>query len=160
MADVEGVVQVMMNYEKGDMVNTGINVVTVVKNDDIILQASSRQVGSSGLKVGDYALLESMGVEIDGTISRIYGNNVTIEPEYMLDEWELGSSVKVDIPLDNSIGAMVVNRDAVRSVCGRSYVRLLINGIAIEKSVELGISSGRYIEVLSGIEEGDIVILY
>ena len=159
VADVEGVVQVMMNYEKGDMVNTGINVVTVVKNDDIILQASSRQVGSSGLKIGDYALLESMGVELDGSISAIYGNNVTIEPEYMLDEWELGSSVKVDIPLDNSIGAMVVNRDAVKSVGGRSYVRLLIDGIAIEKSVELGISSGRYIEVLSGIEEGDIVIL-
>ncbi len=159
LADVEGIVQVLMSYEKGDMVNTGITVATVVKNDDIILQASSRQVGSSNLKVGDYALLESKGVEIDGMVSAIYGNFVTLEPEYMLDDWELGSSVKVDIPLDSSIGALVVNRDAVKSVGGRNYVRLLIDGIAIEKSVELGISSGRYIEIISGLEEGDVVIL-
>lgn len=159
VADVEGVVQVLMNYEKGDMVNTGITVVTVVRNDDIILQASSRQVGSSDLEVGDYALLESKGIELDGTISAIHGNFVTIEPEYMLEDWELGSSVKVDIPLDSSMGALVVNRDAVKSVGGRNYVRLLVDGIAIERSVELGISSGRYIEIKSGLEEGDVVIL-
>jgi macrolide-specific efflux system membrane fusion protein len=159
VADVYGIVSVLMNYEPGDMVNTGINMVTVVRNDDIILQASSRLVQSSNLKIGDKAVLESMGVFMGGSVSGISGSMVTIEPEYMLDEWELGSSVKVDIPLESSKNALVINRDAVRAVGGKNYVRMLIDGIAIEKEIEIGISSGRYREVISGLEEGDVVIL-
>ena len=114
---------------------------------------------SSNLSIGDEAVLESLGVFMSGKIAGINGSMVTIEPEYMLDEWELGSSVKVDVPLESSENTLAVNRDAVKSVGGKNYVRVLVDGIAIEKEVIIGISSGRYREVISGLEEGDIVIL-
>ncbi len=159
LADAEGTIFSLMNYEKGDMVNTGINIVTLVKNDDIVLQARSSKIRSSPVSVGTYVALESKGQELSGSISSISGTIVTIEPEYMLDEWELGSTVKADIPLESAQGVFVVDRQAVKSYGGRNYVRILVDGVAIEKYVELGISSGRLIEIISGLVEGDIVIL-
>ena len=159
LADAEGTIFSLMNYEKGDMINTGVNLVTLVKNDDIVLQARSSKIRNSPVMVGTYVALESKGQELGGSISSITGFVVTIEPEYMLDEWELGSTVKADIPLENAQGVLVVDRQAVKAFGGRNYVRILVDGIAIEKYVELGISSGRLIEIISGLNEGDIVIL-
>jgi len=159
VSEIEGTVLTIMDFEPEEMVNTGINIITLVRNDDIILQGSSTQVRSSPVSVGDPVILESFGDALNGTISAISGSLVTIEPEYMLDEWKLGSTVLVEIPVDSAQGVLVIDRQAIKTVGGMSYVRVLIDGVAVEKGINLGISSGRWIEVTSGLTEGELVII-
>jgi len=160
VSDVEGTVLTIMDFEPEEMVNTGINIITIVKNDDIILQGSSTKIRTSPVNIGDSVILESYGDSINGTISAISGSLVTIEPEFMLDEWELGSTVLVEIPIESAQGVLVIDRQALRTVGGMNYVRVLIDGVAVEKGVNLGIESGRWVEVTSGLAEGELVIIY
>lgn len=159
ISNIDGTVLYLLDIEPGEMVNTGTNIVTLVKNDDIILQGSSSQVRTSTVKIGDYVKLEGRDETIGGTISDIQGTLVTIQPERMLDTWELGSTVKADIPISSSQGTLVIDIQALKSLGGTYYVRVLVDGIAIEKNVTLGISSGRSVEILTGLSEGDLVII-
>ena len=159
ISDIEGTVFAIMDFEPGEMVNTGTNIITLVKNDDIILQGSSTQIRTSPVSVGDSVIIESYKDALDGTISAISGSLITIEPEFMLDEWVLGSTVLVEIPIESAQGVLVIDRQALRSVGGMNYVRVLIDGVAVEKGVSLGIESGRWVEVVSGLAEGELVII-
>lgn len=159
VSDIEGTVLILMDVERGEMINTGTNLVTLVKNNDIILQGSSSKVRTSPVKIGDYVQLNSQNEIIDGSISNIQGTIVTIQPERMLDTWELGSTVKADIPISSSQGTLVIDIQALKSLGGTYYVRVLVDGIAIEKNVTLGISSGRSVEILTGLSEGELVII-
>ncbi|MFO7612551.1 MAG: hypothetical protein R6W99_08750 [Clostridia bacterium] len=159
VSDIEGTVLVMMDFKKGDQVRTGSNLITLVENDDIVLMATSSLLKNSDIGVGSEAIIEYDGKTMKATISRLEGTKVELQPEFMLDEWKLGSTVKAMIPLDSAKGVLVVDRTAVTYVGGRNYVRVLVDGVAIEKSITTGISSGRYIEVVSGLAEGDVVII-
>lgn len=159
VSDIEGTVLTIMDFEPGEMVNTGINLITLVKNNDIILQGSSTQIRTSPVSVGDPVILDSFGDSLNGTISAISGSLVTIEPEYMLDEWELGSTLLVEIPIESAQGVLIIDRQAIKTVGGMNYVRVLIDGVAVEKGINLGISSGRWVEVTSGLNEGELVII-
>lgn len=157
VSDIEGTVLTIMNIESGSIVNTGVNMVTLVKNDDIMLQGSSTQARNSPIKVGDYVQLESRDEIVDATISNIQGTLVTIQPERMLEIWQLGSTVKANIPISSSQGTLVVDIQALKSLGGTYYVRVLVDGIAIEKNVTLGISSGRLVEILTGLDRKSVV---
>ena len=159
VADTEGTILTTLDYEKGDMVNTGTMIVTLVENDDLILQGSNSLIKSSGIQAGKEVIIKSSGSEIDGYVSEINGNLVTIEPTDLLGNWELGTTVIVTIPIDSASNVLLVHRNAIKTVGSRSYVRVLTDGVAIERTVELGISSGSYFEVISGLSEGEVVIL-
>jgi len=158
-ADREGVILTTLDYEKGDDVNTGTSIVTLVENENLILQGSNSLIRSSGLNPGKEVLIKSGGTETEGYVSEISGNLVTIEPVERKDSWELGTTVVVTIPIDSANNVLLVHRNAVKVVGSRSYVRVLVDGVALERVVELGISSGSYYEVISGLAEGELVIL-
>ncbi|HPQ46650.1 MAG TPA: hypothetical protein PLP30_04715 [Clostridia bacterium] len=159
VADREGTILTTLNYEKGDMVNTGTSIVTLVENDDLILQGTNSLIRSSGVQVGKEVIIKSNNEEIEGFVSEINGNLVTIEPSEIKSNWELGTTVIATIPIDSAANVLLVHRNAIKTVGSRSYVRVLTDGVAIERTVELGISSGSYFEVISGLSEGEVVIL-
>lgn len=65
VADTDGTVLTTLNYEKGDMVNTGNTIVTIVENDNLILQGSNSLIRSSGIQVGKEVTIKSRNQEID-----------------------------------------------------------------------------------------------
>lgn len=158
-ADLYGQVLSIISYNKGDMVFTGTNLVSIVEDDDIILKAMSSAIRSSNVKAGDLAILESSNQNVNGIVESIVSSTVTLKPDVMLEEWVLGSAVKITIPVSSVENVLIIDYSSVKSLSGQTYVRVLVNEIAVEKNVVLGIRSGRYIEVISGLEEGDEVIL-
>ena len=54
---------------------------------------------------------------------------------------------------------IVIDRDAVISKEGETYVFVDDNGTAVKKIVETGIDDGTSIQILSGINEGDMVVV-
>ncbi len=159
VADTEGTVLSVMNVEPGDEITTGNTIINVAKSDNLILQATSSLIRNEPVKVGHEAILTSNNVKMSGTISEISGSLVTIKPEKMLDRWEIGSTVSVSVPIASAHDVLVIDRTAVSHISDRQYVRVLEDGIAVEKYITTGLSSGRYIEVVSGLEEGEEVIL-
>lgn len=159
VADVEGTVLNIMNYEPGQEVTTGSSILTVAKSDNLILRATSSAIRNEPVEEGHEAILTSGNVTMKGFIKQISGTQVVIEPERMIEGWEIGSTVSVLVPIASATDVLVVDRNAISSIGDRRYVRVLENGIAVEKYITTGLSSGRYVEVVSGLEEGEEVIL-
>lgn len=159
ISDVEGTVLSVMNYEPGDEIMTKSTVVTIAKSDNIVLQATSSRIRTQPINPGHEVILTSNNITMNGALREIVGTTVTIEPEKMLDHWEIGSTVSVLVPIESAYDVLVVDRSAVSLLSDRNYVRVLEDGVAVEKFITIGISNGRYIEVMSGLEEGEEVIL-
>ena len=69
-----------------------------------------------------------------------------------------GMSADFSILIKSDKG-LVVPSKTVSTVRGRSYLDVLENGEAVKKRVEIGANDGLNLVVLSGIEEGELVII-
>ena len=49
--------------------------------------------------------------------------------------------------------------NAIRTYGSRTYVQVLENGVKVEKDVELGLTTNSTVEILSGLDEGEVVII-
>ena len=54
--------------------------------------------------------------------------------------------------------AIVIQSSLIRYDLGRTYVILLENDTPVERNVVVGISTGAYSEIISGLEEGELII--
>jgi macrolide-specific efflux system membrane fusion protein len=72
----------------------------------------------------------------------------------------VGMSANVSIVLARAEGALIVPAQAIRTVDGAPTVRVLgADGKITTVAVEVGISSGTRTQLLSGVAEGDLVVL-
>lgn len=72
----------------------------------------------------------------------------------------LGMSAKCSIVLEKSEDAIAVAKEAVQEEITQKYVNVKdANGQVIQVEIETGIENDAYIEVKSGLEEGDIVLI-
>lgn len=67
--------------------------------------------------------------------------------------------VIVEIVIEERNDVIIIPSAAVLKFSGRQYVNLLMDDVKIETNVEVGLESGDDIEIISGIHEGDKVIL-
>jgi multidrug efflux pump subunit AcrA (membrane-fusion protein) len=68
-------------------------------------------------------------------------------------------TVSIDIEVARKDKARLIPAAAVREAEGRSTVQRLDNGRLVAVPVTLGIRGGAKVEVLSGLEDGDTVVL-
>ena len=74
-------------------------------------------------------------------------------------EFKPGFTVNVKIPLDKKPQALLIPSDAVLEEEGKSIVFVYENGLAKKREVEKGLSTEIYQEIISGLQEGEIVIV-
>ena len=67
--------------------------------------------------------------------------------------------VIVEIVIEERDEAIIIPADAVLKFSGRKYVNLLMGDVKIETNVEVGLETKDNVEIISGIREGDKVIL-
>lgn len=92
------------------------------------------------------------------------GNNKALAPVVIrapgLNEGAvLGDNVTVNIVLGKRDNTLIVPSKAVHNYMGRNYVELLNGDVKSEVDVETGIKSSTEIEILSGLKEGQQVVL-
>jgi len=71
----------------------------------------------------------------------------------------IGSSVSAEIVAGTIQGALVLPRGPYLSSGNYSTVYVISNGIAKKQTVKFGVADGSYIQVMSGLNEGDRVII-
>ncbi|MDP6347233.1 MAG: HlyD family efflux transporter periplasmic adaptor subunit [Dehalococcoidia bacterium] len=70
-----------------------------------------------------------------------------------------GMSASVEIVVEMKRGVLLVPNRAVHSAQGSQVVSLVAGEVVEERPVEVGLSDGRYTEIISGLQEGDEVVL-
>jgi membrane fusion protein, macrolide-specific efflux system len=61
------------------------------------------------------------------------------------------------VPLSRS-NVIILPQRVIHSEAGRNFVTVFLNGMKKERYVELGITDGRNVEILSGVKEGEVVL--
>lgn len=78
--------------------------------------------------------------------------------ELPLEGVEYGQGGYVTAILAQKDDVLVLSKDRVQSFWGRKYVNVLEDGLKVEKDVEIGIETSTEVEVVKGLNEGDLII--
>ena len=84
---------------------------------------------------------------------------VRIDMETIPDDVELGDSVYISLLMEKRENVVVLPMSAISKVGTRRYVRVLKDGIPEERDVELGLQSNNMVEIVSGLEVGETIVI-
>ncbi|MEE8419070.1 MAG: biotin/lipoyl-binding protein [Dehalococcoidales bacterium] len=97
-----------------------------------------------------------------GTPGESQGGQRGFTPSMMTSDFQLreGLSVTVSIVVDERAGVLLVPNTAITSQAGQNYIQVISSeGTAEPRVIETGISDWQYTEVISGVSEGEEVVI-
>lgn len=158
-----------VNVEAGDKVQAQTQVATIVDTSDFYIYVSVNEIDAQQLKVGqsvDMTInalnLNTTGkvsdISVEGTVSNSTTNfTVKISLDEQNASFRTNMSAQVDIAVADAADALSVPIDAVQTVNGMKVVMVKKDTAYTATEVETGISNASYIQITSGLSEGDIV---
>jgi HlyD family secretion protein len=166
----------------GTIASVGISVGATVgadsSTDDVVIigtnlfeaTATLTSAQVSSVKVGDAA-----DVLVDGTVKTITGTVAQVGPVQSSDGsytyplvvafpasakgFFTGSSANISVITSEVKDVLAVPTSAVNTEGTRSYVVVLSGGVAVDKTVKVGLVGYTYTQIISGLKEGDSVVL-
>jgi len=125
------------------------------------------------LKLGQVA---NVTVDAVGSTTRMTGKVTSVDPVATIQQGVpvYGVDVTIDLPnqqvkpgmsgtanviIASRQGVLTVPNLAIRTTGGRRYVQVLKDGEAVDADVTFGIANDTVTEVVSGVSEGDLVVL-
>lgn len=148
--------EILMQISEGDItkVSPGMDVsYTVLSEPDTVYKTTLKSIdpGLTTLTNGTYT-----GVIDSNTAIYYYGRLVVDNTDGKL---HIGMTVQSSITIASAEGVLMVPSVAITGSGGHSTVHVLENGVPVEKAVRTGISDSMNTEILSGLEQGDAIIL-
>lgn len=160
--------------DKGDTISTATTIVYLI--DLAVMELS---VELDEIDIPDVERGQRVVIEVDALPDLILEGEVgairpvpTLESGVVLYEVEIefavpqdsglrvGMSAEADIVIDERSGVLLLLDRAIRQDSqGDSVVLVMDNEQFVEKSVVVGISDGFYTEIISGLEEGEMVLV-
>ncbi len=157
----------VLNIKEGMYLDKGQNIFTIYNADKIWVILQIKMDDVSKIKIGqevDFTVENEPGMEMTGKIDfiqRVYeqGENTLRARMYLdnsLHQHKIGSSVEADISIA-AYSALWVDRNAVIDLGGSKVVLLKSNNAFHVTPVKTGMTQGDLIEVISGINEDDMI---
>ncbi len=106
--------------------------------------------------------LEGEVIEIDqvGTVeSGVVSYDVKIAISDKNEKIKPGMSVNAEIIIESKKDILLISSSSVKTRGGKSYVEIMKDGNSLKQEVETGISDDSNIEIISGLREGDEIII-
>lgn len=159
------------NANKGQMVSPGVEIFSIKATERVNAQINVTEAVISSVSVGTKASIKVKAASedtLEGIVTAfnpvknaqtgMYQINIEIDNfEGLLKD---GMFAEVTLTLNESADALVVPSEAVmEKEDGGKYVYIAKKDIAEKKDITVGIINDEYTEVLSGIKDGDRVIL-
>jgi membrane fusion protein, macrolide-specific efflux system len=176
IAEASGVITFCSKVQVGSSISSGFVIFKIASPEDMVVEFEGPS--AEKFKVGMKANLRTnKGVTITGTVVI---DPTTVPPDQLpkdqLGKTKLLMRVKSDqIPQDAKFGdivvinaelarkdnAIVIPMAAVRQTDDwtKYFVQILEDNVKYEKYVEVGIPAGDEIEILQGVNEGDVVVM-
>lgn len=175
-AQMDGQVVFVENLQEGDFVEPYQTLVIVA--DPSRLRVTLRADNPDNIRdaeVGMAAEITVEGTQLEGKVVQTprsapatlnkdlaeqYARTLYIDVPNIPDDAEIGATVSVSIITQMKEDVLQIPRSGLRAFLGRSFVRVLEEGNRIrEIDVEQGITTQTAVEIVSGLEEGQDVIL-
>ncbi len=159
------------NTNAGQIVAPGIELFVIKATNSVDVQINVTESVISSLEVGDKAYVTVKSVsedEIDGEITNLSTAKDSVTGMYKVIVGITGDSAglkdgmiaDVSLALDRTEETLVIPSDAVlEDTDGKKYVYVAEDNVAVRFDVETGITTDEYAEIVSGIAEGDKVIV-
>ena len=168
-AEFDGVVT-SISAIKGSNVASGTALVTLESTKDIVIRFNVSKYDIENIEEGQTATVKIKNKEYTGKVDRIdrmtsreAGQTSNVGMEIRLDAPDediiLGLEAKAVIDTISIENALQIPKGAVYSDTEGEYVYVLRDGKAQKVDVTVGIYTSEMIEVVSGLNEGDVVIV-
>ena len=167
-APFDGVVQ-ERRAALGEYLAAGTPVVTIVRMDPIRLRAEVPERDAHSVRGGQQVrvTLEGDAVVYTGHIARLspaigaQNRMLLVEAEVRNDNGHLrpGSFARAEIISDPETTTTAVPANTIVSFAGVDKVILVQDGKAVEKQINTGRRSGDWVEVSSGVNVGDLLVI-
>lgn len=72
---------------------------------------------------------------------------------------ESGDSARAELILARKEDVLVLPKRAVQQFASRRYVHVLVNGVQVERDVEVGLETATEVEIIRGLDEDEAVVL-
>lgn len=166
-ARIDGVVQDIV-IKLGQQVVQGTDVARIAPHDNLVALLDVQEYQVRDIVLGQAVTIDTRSSKVPGTVVRIdpVVTNGVVKVEVVL-AGEMPSEARPDLSIEGTIDverksdALFVNRPSLAQSRSRTTVYVLESGgdFATRTPVEFGRASTRHIEVLSGLNEGDRIIV-
>ncbi len=80
-------------------------------------------------------------------------------PDAFLANTKVGEEAKLVLILGERKDVLKIPKSVVRTYLQRKYVQVLSDGVKVEKDIQIGLETATEVEVISGLEEGEKIIV-
>ncbi|WP_081952933.1 efflux RND transporter periplasmic adaptor subunit [Rhizobium sp. YS-1r] len=167
-APIDGVV-IARNLNIGDIVSPGTVIVEIADPLSIVLTARFDESGIASISAGQTATIRFISQQqtsISGKVRRISRQVDTETREFTADitpdglpaNWAIGQRGIAVIGIAGKSGVIAVPSSAIGRKDGSPGVWMVQNGRAAWRFCELGMIGGKFVEIVDGLNGGDVVI--
>jgi len=167
VAPTDGYILFDASLAIGDIAEPKTAVFTFVSTSDMLLHITSRDAvhfqgqDNVNVMIGDESYRAYSYSPVRG--DAVWATNIPLTQAFLAFRYapkniQADSTVSVRILIDRT-NVLAVPRRSIRTFAGETSVDLLDGEYITNVPVELGIASGNLVEVISGLSEGDIVIV-
>jgi macrolide-specific efflux system membrane fusion protein len=169
-APISGVVTwISRQAEEGENVQAFQRILRIANPQDLLFEYQGRD--SSEFDVGMRCELSVRDDTLPGTViltptsvpfdqREEYEDTVQIRVDAPLTEGiRLGSTGTAELILAERENVLVLPKRAVQRYATRRYVHVLVNGVRVERDIEIGLETATEVEIVRGLEEGEEVVL-
>jgi len=166
---IDGVIY-QVNVDEGEMINTGQSIVNVMNLSELFVEVEVTAGTVSRIKQGDKAAVkaEIISQSISGEITNIspsvnpQSKNYLVKVKIANPEGVLKAGMFADVEFETrrSENTVIIPIEAVVNLNTDNPTAYIVeDGKAVRRDLELGLSSDERVEILSGINEGENVII-
>ncbi|WP_230200329.1 efflux RND transporter periplasmic adaptor subunit [Bacillus niameyensis] len=172
---INGIVTFVADIHQGDIVPAFESIFQVAETTELQLQYRANDAADiADITLGMEATIEGDKEELKGEVVQIpksvpadvakkdpdfYGKAIFIDMENPPEDMAVGKSIGFEIITAQKKDALIIPKNALRSIIGRNYVQLIEDNTKREIDIKVGIISSTQVEVLEGLKEGDTVII-
>lgn len=162
-----------VNREIGENV-TGTEVVIAMVSPSLQIKANVSETDIAKVKLADKVTMTFDALSIDdvfdGTVASIdpaetvvqgvIYYQITVSFDSKNSTIKPGMTANLNILTEKRPATIAVSPQAVQYKDNKPFVRILQNNIPADTNVELGLQGSKFVEILSGVEEGQDIVLY
>lgn len=147
-----------VNYEElYNHVEPGDVIAKIANNGDPVFVCETEY--ASKFNVGDSLKLESGEKVYETYVSQVTDDTVVLSPLRAYDSLHVGNQIAYKLVLEEKTNVMVVSQSSIH-VSGDNYYVYIVgdDNLRQMRKIEVGISNSQEVEILSGLELGDVVV--
>lgn len=171
VAPIDGEVVYVTDTKLGEYVNAHETIVRIADPTKLQLRYSDDKV--SNFRLGMKAVVEinmDDTKQFEGDVVMTPGNlptdadeeskkSVMLEVKDLPKDVIVGTSATIFLTLEKADNVIVLPKELINNFVGRKFVNVLKNDIREERDVELGIQNDTEVEVVKGLEVGELIIV-